>query len=245
MNGRVRIVKPRKPRGPVLDKVVVVLLLATFAYVGYGMYRNWPTVQSVASLPIERIVKGEITGSGGARAEALAELRRVGGINRTLVYRDSDSGALYLARFTPCTECQGAGTVHCPTCGGHGYLKRTRSGVCSCCGGSGKIRHASGFKSTDPRQHKAMETTCSCCGGTGRSTTTKRDQPCPQCRGAGRAICPSCHGFGFYMVRCEDVSWPKQARVAWRRFLKEIRSGPRTTPTEPVDAAPAVTLSTE
>ncbi|MBK8456121.1 MAG: molecular chaperone DnaJ [Phyllobacteriaceae bacterium] len=65
-------------------------------------------------------------------------------------------------------------TIACETCSGSGAKAGTNPTSCAMCGGSGRVRQASGFFS--------VERTCPSCNGLGQ---TIKD-PCPKCSGQGR-----------------------------------------------------------
>ncbi|MGP1458870.1 MAG: molecular chaperone DnaJ [Treponema sp.] len=61
----------------------------------------------------------------------------------------------------------------CATCKGSGCAAGATKKTCTSCGGSGQIRHSSGFFS--------VQQPCHVCGGTGQMI----DKPCGDCRGSG------------------------------------------------------------
>ena len=63
----------------------------------------------------------------------------------------------------------------CASCGGRGSASGRGPSVCSHCGGRGQLRYQQGFFS--------VARTCAACGGTGQVI----GDPCPACRGEGRA----------------------------------------------------------
>lgn len=65
-------------------------------------------------------------------------------------------------------------TISCEDCSGSGAKPGTSPTSCAMCGGSGRVRQASGFF--------AVERTCPSCNGLGQ---TIKD-PCPKCSGQGR-----------------------------------------------------------
>ena len=65
-------------------------------------------------------------------------------------------------------------TIACETCSGSGAKAGTKPQTCAMCGGSGRVRQASGFF--------AVERTCPSCNGLGQ---TIKD-PCGKCGGQGR-----------------------------------------------------------
>jgi len=113
---------------------------------------------------------GEMFNMGGGAASQRASRQRRGDDLRfdlTIKFEDAIFGVeteVKLRRLETCATCQGRGSAS-----GRG------PSVCSHCQGRGQIRYQQGFFS--------VARTCGACGGTGHVI----GDPCPTCRGEGRA----------------------------------------------------------
>lgn len=114
---------------------------------------------------------GEMFGMGGAGQSTGRASRQQRGddlrFDLTIDFEDAIFGAE--------TEVKLRRLEVCSTCGGRGTTSGRGPSVCGHCGGRGQLRYQQGFFS--------VARTCAACSGTGQVI----NDPCPGCRGEGRA----------------------------------------------------------